>query len=92
VWKATRPLEYFTDDWHDPKAMYDKAERDVSDDEFRESYIVGPDPEHHVQRVREVEELGATIVCLQNGSGADPLGALRVYGEQVLPALKRTRV
>jgi hypothetical protein len=23
-------------------------------------------------------------VCLQNGSGADPLGALRTYGEHVL--------
>ena len=28
------------------------------------------------------------VVCLQNGSGADPHGALRVYGEQVLPALR----
>jgi coenzyme F420-dependent glucose-6-phosphate dehydrogenase len=92
VWKATQPQEYFTDDWHDPKAMFEKAGREVSDEEFTQSYIVSSDPEHHVERVREVEELGATVVCLQNASGAEPLGALRTYGERVLPALKGARV
>jgi coenzyme F420-dependent glucose-6-phosphate dehydrogenase len=92
VWKATQPEEYFTDDWHDPQQMYEKAENEVSDGEFKQSYIIGSDPELHVERIREVEQLGATIVCLQNGSGADPLGALRTYGEQVLPTLKGARV
>ena len=92
VWKATQPPEFFTDDWHDPKAMYEHAEAEVSDEEFMESYIVGSDPELHLERIRAVERLGATIVCLQNGSGADPLGALRTYGERVLPALKGARV
>jgi coenzyme F420-dependent glucose-6-phosphate dehydrogenase len=92
VWKATQPPEYFSDDWHDPKAMYEHAEAEVSDEEFLESYIVGSDPELHLERIREVERLGATIVCLQNGSGADPLGALRTYGERVLPALRGARV
>jgi coenzyme F420-dependent glucose-6-phosphate dehydrogenase len=92
VWKATQPEEYFTDDWHDPQAMYEKAEAEVSDDEFKQSYIIGSDPELHVERIREVERLGATVVCLQNGSGADPLGALRTYGEQVLPTLRGARV
>jgi coenzyme F420-dependent glucose-6-phosphate dehydrogenase len=92
VWKATQPPEFFTDDWHDPKAMYEHAEAEVSDEEFMESYIVGSDPEFHLGRIRAVERLGATIVCLQNGSGADPLGALRTYGERVLPALKGARV
>jgi hypothetical protein len=27
-----------------------------------------------------------------NGSGADPIGALRTYGERVLPALRGARV
>jgi coenzyme F420-dependent glucose-6-phosphate dehydrogenase len=92
VWKATQPEEYFTDDWHDPARMYEKAEREVSDEEFRESYIIGSDPDLHLERIREVERLGATIVCLQNGSGADPVGALRFYAERVLPALKGARV
>ena len=42
--------------------------------------------------MREIEEPGATVVCLQNASGADPRGALRTYGEHVLPALKGARV
>lgn len=92
VWKATQREEYFTDDWHDPKAMYERAEREVSDEEFKQSYIIGSDPDLHVGRIREVEQLGATVVCLQNASGADPLGALRTYGEHVLPALKGARV
>ncbi|MEA2333193.1 MAG: hypothetical protein QOH58_3331 [Thermoleophilaceae bacterium] len=92
VWKATQPPEYFTDDWHDPKAMYERAEEEVSDEQFKESYIVGSDPDLHVERIREVERLGATVVCLQNGSGSDPIGALRTYGEQILPALRGARV
>jgi coenzyme F420-dependent glucose-6-phosphate dehydrogenase len=92
VWKATQPLEYFTDDWHDPKQMYERAESQVSDDEFKESYTIGSNPELHAELIREVEGLGATVVCLQNASGADPLGALRTYGERVLPALKGARV
>jgi coenzyme F420-dependent glucose-6-phosphate dehydrogenase len=92
VWKATQPPEYFTDDWHDPRAMYEKAEREISDEEFKESYIIGSDPELHAGRIREIEGLGATVVCLQNASGADPLGGLRLYGEKVLPALRGSRV
>src|SRR5918992_1628482 len=88
VWKATQPEEYFTDDWHDPRAMYEKAEREVSDDDFREAYILSSDPEVHAERIRQIEDMGPTVVCLQNASGADPHAALRVYGEKVLPALR----
>jgi coenzyme F420-dependent glucose-6-phosphate dehydrogenase len=92
VWKSTLILDYFTDDWHDPRAMYERAEREVSDDDFRDSYIVSSDPAQHAERVREIERLGATIVCLQNASGAAPEQALQVYGEQVLPGLRGARV
>ena len=88
VWKSTQMLEYFTDDWHDPRAMYENAEAKLTDDEFKESFIVGSDPEQHVERIREVEQLGATVVCVQNASGAAPERALEVYGESVLPALR----
>jgi len=88
VWKATMPQEYFTDDWHDPKAMFEKADGEYSDEEFREQYIVSSDPEEHAERLREVEGLGATVVCIQNGSGSEPERALAVYGERVLPALR----
>jgi hypothetical protein len=36
--------------------------------------------------------MGADIVVVMNNSGADPVGAVRVYGEKVLPALKGARV
>lgn len=89
MWKAAQPGEYFREDWSDPATMHEKAEREMSDEEFKEAFIVSSNPERHVDRVREVEQLGATIVCLQNASGADPLGALRVYGDRVLPALRQ---
>jgi coenzyme F420-dependent glucose-6-phosphate dehydrogenase len=92
VWKGAQPPEFFTDDWHDPKAMHERGERQLSDDEFRAAYILSSDPDVHADRIREVERLGATVVCIQNASGADPERALAVYGERVLPALRGTRV
>jgi len=92
VWKGAQPPEFFTDDWHDPQAMYERGERQLSDDEFRAAYILSSDPEVHADRIREIERLGATIVCIQNASGADPERALTVYGERVLPALRGARV
>jgi coenzyme F420-dependent glucose-6-phosphate dehydrogenase len=59
---------------------------------MKEGFIVSSDPAAHVERIREIERLGASIVVLQNNSGADPHGAIRVYGEKVLPALRGARV
>jgi coenzyme F420-dependent glucose-6-phosphate dehydrogenase len=91
VWKGAQPGEFYTDDWHDPKRMYEHGEQQVSDEELREALIVSSDPEEHVSRIREIEELGATIIALMNVSGADPHRALDVYGERVLPALGAVR-
>jgi coenzyme F420-dependent glucose-6-phosphate dehydrogenase len=91
VWKGAQPSEYYTDDWHDPKRMYEHAEEQVSDDDFRAAVIISSDPEEHLSRIREVEELGATTVVLMNVSGADPHRALDVYAERVLPALGAVR-
>jgi coenzyme F420-dependent glucose-6-phosphate dehydrogenase len=87
-WKGAQPDEFYTDDWHDPKAMYEEGERQFSDDDLRESFIVSSDPDEHVRRIREIEELGATIVMIANNSGADPEGAIEVYKDEVLPALR----
>ncbi len=88
IWKGAQPDEFFTDDWHDPKAMYERGEEQVSDDELREALIVSSDPDVHVERVREIEAMGATTVALMNVSGADPRAALDVYRDRVLPALR----
>jgi len=92
VWKGAQPDEYYTDDWHDPQKMYEHGEEVVSDDELRQAFIISSDPEVHVERIREVEEMGATTVVVMNNSGADPHGAIRTYAEHVLPALKGARV
>src|SRR5437763_2087800 len=91
VWKGAQPDEYYTDDWHDPRAMQEHAQREVSDDDLRQALIISSDPEVHAERVREGERLGATIVALMNVSGADPHGAPRTYGEHVPPALRGAR-
>jgi coenzyme F420-dependent glucose-6-phosphate dehydrogenase len=88
VWKGAQPDEYYTDDWHIPEEMYRHGEEQISDEEFKEAYIVSSDPQVHVERIRAVEQMGPTVVCLQNASGADPHAALRVYGDKVLPALR----
>jgi coenzyme F420-dependent glucose-6-phosphate dehydrogenase len=88
VWKGAQPDEFYTDDWHKPQEMYEEGERQLSDDDLKEAFIISSDPEEHVERIREVEKMGATIVVLMNNSGADPMGAIDTYGKQVLPALR----
>ncbi len=92
VWKGAEPDEFYRDDWHDPQAMYEEGERQVSDEDLKSSHIISSDPEVHVERIREVEQLGATIVVLMNNSGADAHGAIEFYREWVLPALRGVRV
>jgi coenzyme F420-dependent glucose-6-phosphate dehydrogenase len=72
--------------------MYEEGERQVSDEQLKQSFIISSDPDVHIERLREIEQLGATIVVAMNNSGADPHGAIRVYAEQVLPALHGARV
>jgi coenzyme F420-dependent glucose-6-phosphate dehydrogenase len=89
AWKGAQPEEFYKEEVFDPRAMYEQGEREVSDEDLREGFIVASDPEVHAERIREIERLGATIICLANNSGADPRGAIEIYGEQVLPALRR---
>jgi coenzyme F420-dependent glucose-6-phosphate dehydrogenase len=88
VWKAALVDEFYTEDWHDPEEMQRHAQATVSDEQFLDSFIVSPDPDEHVERIREVERLGATCVVLMNVSGAAAVEALRVYGRDVLPKLR----
>jgi coenzyme F420-dependent glucose-6-phosphate dehydrogenase len=91
VWKGAAPDEYCTDDWFDPRAMYEHAAKQVSDDDFKEKFIVSSDPEEPAERIRELERLAGdvdVVVKLSNQSGPRALEAIRVYGENVLPALR----
>jgi coenzyme F420-dependent glucose-6-phosphate dehydrogenase len=89
VWKGAQPQEFYTDDWHHPRKMYEEGERQISDDELKEALIISSDPGVHVERIREAEQLGATTMALMNVSGADPQRAVEFYGDQVLPALAK---
>jgi len=91
-WKGAQPEDHYTRDWHKPQEMYEHGENEMSDDEFAQNAIIGSDPDKHVERLRELEEMGPTVIVLQNNSGADPLRAIEVYGEHVLPALRGARV
>jgi coenzyme F420-dependent glucose-6-phosphate dehydrogenase len=91
-WKGAQPKDHYTADWHDPQAMYAHGEREMSDEEFEQNAIIGADPEMHAERLRELEGMGATVIVVQNNSGDDALGAIRTYGERVLPTLRGSAV
>jgi len=92
VWKGSQPDEFYREDWHDPKAMHERGAEQTSDEELRQKLIVSADPAVHVERIREVEALGATTVALMNNSGVDPEGAIEVYANKVLPELRAEAV
>jgi coenzyme F420-dependent glucose-6-phosphate dehydrogenase len=92
-WKPTQMDTVYRDDLHDPAEMQRVAEQEVGDEEFaKEGFIVGADPEEAVERIRQMQELGPTTICLQLIGQADPLGSIRTYGEKVLPAVRGARV
>ncbi len=89
-WKATQLDEAYLRDLHDPAEMLRLAEERVTDEQFaKEGFIVGADPEEHVERIRQMQRIdGVTTVCLQLIGDHDPLGAIRRYGDEVLPAVR----
>jgi coenzyme F420-dependent glucose-6-phosphate dehydrogenase len=87
-WKSTQVDEAFTEDWHIPNELLEHARSKVSDEDLRESAIVSADPAEHVRRLRELVDLGGTVIVVQNNSGLDPLGAIETYGKEILPALR----
>ena len=70
-------------------AVWVTGAAEVPDSKLEAMAIVSADADTHVKKIRMLEKLGATAVCVMNCSGADPHGMLRTYGEHVLPALRR---
>jgi coenzyme F420-dependent glucose-6-phosphate dehydrogenase len=88
-WKPTQLPELYRDDIPDPDDMQRRADEQLSDEEFAsDGFIVSADTDEHVQRIREIAELGATSVCLQLIGSADPMGTIQTYGDTVLPQLR----
>ena len=88
-WKPTALDEVYRDDLHDPEEMQRRAGEEMDDEEFaKEGFILSSDPEEHVERIRQIEAIGGTTICIQLIGSADPMGTIRTYGEKVLPALR----
>jgi coenzyme F420-dependent glucose-6-phosphate dehydrogenase len=86
-WKGAQPADHYTDDWHQPRRMYEHGEAEMGDEEFAQNIIAGSDPAFFQERLRELERLGPTVIVLQNNSAVDPLGAIELLGREVLPIL-----
>ena len=88
-WKPTQLPELYLEDIADQDDMQRRADEQMTDEQFaKEGFLISADPQEHIERIREIERCGATVVCLQLIGRADPLGSIRTYGAQVLPGLR----
>jgi coenzyme F420-dependent glucose-6-phosphate dehydrogenase len=86
-WKGTLVDENYTDPISDPAEVAAKGSQ-VSDTVFKTMGLISSDPSTHVRKIKAMQQLGATAIVIMNISGQDPLGLVRVYGEEVLPQLR----
>jgi coenzyme F420-dependent glucose-6-phosphate dehydrogenase len=89
-WKTTQFPEFYLEDHHDLDAMAKSAEERMSDEEFaHEGFLVSADPQEHIDRIKQMIAIddAVSVICLQAIGDLDPLGSIRRYGEEVLPAL-----
>jgi coenzyme F420-dependent glucose-6-phosphate dehydrogenase len=92
-WKPTQLPEVYVEDIADQEDMQRRADVQMSDEQFaREGFLISADPAEHIERIREMERAGATVISLQLIGRADPFGSIRTYGERVLPALRGSAV
>lgn len=91
-WKGAQPQDHFTADWHEPQKMYEHGEQEMSDEEFAANIVAASDAEETQERLHELEQLGATVLVLQNNSAGNVERAIEVLGRDVLPALRGARV
>jgi coenzyme F420-dependent glucose-6-phosphate dehydrogenase len=91
-WKGAQPPDHYTDDWHRPQEMYEHGEREVGDEEFADSIVAGSDPGAIAEQLRELEQLGGTVVTIQNASAGNAERAIELLGTDVLPALRGSLV
>jgi len=87
-WKPTQFPEVYRDDVPTPEALQEVGRR-MSDEEFLEGPALSDDPAEHVEKLRALVDAGGEVLCLQLIGDADPLGSIRRYGADVLPALRR---
>jgi coenzyme F420-dependent glucose-6-phosphate dehydrogenase len=87
-WKGTMVDEHYTDPIYDPAEIEKAGAEQVSDTTWKTMGAISSDPKSHLRMVKMIREMGATAVVMMNTSSADPEGAIRMYGEHVLPELR----
>ena len=65
---------------------YEAVAELVTEEQVGESVICGPDPEQHLQAIREYDDAGFTHVFVHQ-IGPDQEGFLRFYADKILPQL-----
>jgi coenzyme F420-dependent glucose-6-phosphate dehydrogenase len=86
-WKATLVDEHYTEPIHEPGKIQANGQ-EISDTKFKAMSVISSDPGTHLTKIKALEQLGPTAMVFMNISGADPLGTLRVYGQEILPRLR----
>ncbi|MEV0005841.1 LLM class F420-dependent oxidoreductase [Micromonospora sp. NPDC050980] len=66
---------------------FEAASRTVTEDDIRQQFAVGPDPDTHVAAVKEYADAGFDHVVLQN-AGPDPDGFLDFYRDTLAERLR----
>jgi coenzyme F420-dependent glucose-6-phosphate dehydrogenase len=65
---------------------YEAAAQLLSEDDVAETVVCGPDPERHLEAIREYEQAGFTHVYVHQ-VGPDQESFLRFYADEILPKL-----
>jgi G6PDH family F420-dependent oxidoreductase len=65
---------------------YEAVAELVTEEQIGESVVCGPDPQRHLEAIREYDEAGYTHVFVHQ-IGPDQEGFLRFYAEKILPEL-----
>ena len=68
-------------------AHFEAAAKMVTEKRIAESVVCGPDPERHVEAIRQHAEAGYTHICVHQ-IGPDQEGFLRFYARDVIPRLR----
>jgi coenzyme F420-dependent glucose-6-phosphate dehydrogenase len=89
-WKGTLVDENYTQPVYDPAEVGANGS-EVSDMKFKTMGLISSDPAQHIKKIKAMQQLGATAIVIMNISGREPLGMVRIYGEEVLPALRDGR-
>jgi len=65
---------------------FEAAVEDVDEDTVADEIVCGPDPEKHLEAIRDYAKAGYDHVCIHQ-VGPDQAGFLRFYAKEILPKL-----